>query len=407
MIAAREAWRAGLFARAQWVPNIIAGVIVGVVALPLALAFAIASGVKPEAGITTSIIAGLVVSVLGGSRTQIAGPTGAFIVVLAGVVAEFGVPGLLIATGMAGVMLVVLGLARAGGLIRMIPHAVVGGFTAGIGIVIWVGEWRDFFGLPDVPAGSFAVHTGRLLAALPHLDGNTTALGLVSLVLITIGPRLPGCRRVPGPVIALVTGTVISALWSLPVATIGSAFGAIPPGLPHFAWPAYSGSLLALVPAALTIAALGAIESLLSATVADRLTGTQHNPNQELVAQGIANILSPLWGGIAATGAIARTATNIRNGGTGPAGMVHAGVLVLVLLIGAPLAGHIPLVVLAAILFVVAWNMSDVPGVTRALRAGPVAERIVLVGTLLTTVFVNLVAGVLFGIALAFLTRRR
>ena len=406
MIELIEASRAGLFRRRQWVPNIVAGLIVGVVALPLALAFAIASGVRPEQGIYTSIIAGLIVSVFGGSRVQIAGPTGAFIVILAGIVATFGVDGLLLATIMAGIILTALGFARFGAVIRFIPAPVIAGFTAGIGVIIWVGEWHDFFGLPKTGGVHFYDKLWGLLQVLPHLDPITTALAVFSLLLIVLGPRVPGLSRIPGPVIALVVATAIQAAAAFPtVATIGSTFGAIPVGLPHFALPAVSADrLIALLPSAFTIAMLGAIESLLSAVVADRMAGTRHNSNQELIGQGLANIVAPFFGGIAATGAIARTATNIRNGATGPiAGLVHCLTLVVVLLVAAPLAGRIPLAALAAILFVVAWNMSDVRGFIRMARTAPPADTGILLITFALTVLTDLVIAVNVGVILAML----
>ena len=406
MIAFIEASREGLFRRQHWVPNIVAGLIVGVVALPLALAFAIASGVRPEQGLYTSIVAGLLVSVFGGSRLQIAGPTGAFIVILAGVVAAFGVDGLLLATIMAGCILLALGLARFGAVIRFIPAPAIAGFTAGIGVIIWVGEWHDFFGLPKTGGAHFHDKLWGLLQVLPQLDPVTTGLAVFSLLLIVFGPRVPGLRRVPGPVIALVVATAIQAAAGFPtVATIGSTFGAIPVGLPHFVLPDISvDRLIALVPSAFTIAMLGAIESLLSAVVADNMAGTRHNSNQELIGQGIANIVAPLFGGFAATGAIARTATNVRNGATGPlAAIVHCLTLVLVLLVGAPLAGRIPLAALAAILFVVAWNMSDVRGFLRMARTAPPADTGILLVTFALTVMTDLVIAVNVGVVLAML----
>jgi len=406
MIALLDASRAGLFGRRNWMPNVVAGVIVGVVALPLALAFAIASGVRPEQGIYTSIIAGLIVSVFGGSRVQIAGPTGAFIVILAGVVAVHGVDGLLIATIMAGVMLVAMGLARFGGVIRFIPAPVIVGFTAGIGVIIWVGEWHDFFGLPKTGGTHFHEKLWQLLQVMPRLDPVTTALALLSLGCVVIGPHLPGLRRVPGPVIALVVATAIQAVFAFPsVATIGSTFGAIPVGLPGFALPDVTiDRLIALLPSAFTIAMLGAIESLLSAVVADSMAGTRHDSNQELIGQGLANIVAPFFGGIASTGAIARTATNVRNGATGPlAGIVHAMTLILVLLVLAPLAGRIPLAALAAILFVVAWTMSDVRHFIRMARTAPAADVAILLITFTLTIVTDLVIAVNIGVILAML----
>jgi len=406
MIAVLEATKAGLFAPRFWVPNIVSGLIVGIVALPLGLAFAIASGVRPEQGIYTSIIAGLVVSVAGGSRIQIAGPTGAFIVILAGVVARFGVDGLLLATMMAGVMLIAMGMAKFGAALRFIPDPVISGFTAGIGVIIWVGQWRDFFGLPKTGGAHFYEKAWALAGALPHLNPATTVLGAASLALVVAGPRLPFCRRVPGPLIALVGATCVVALHPMPgVATIGSAFGGIPQGLPHFGFPAVGfDRVVQLLPAAFTIAMLGAIESLLSAVVADGMAGTRHDANQELVAQGLANIFSPLFGGIAATGAIARTATNVRNGGTSPlSGGVHCLFLVLVLVFLAPLAARIPLCSLAAILFVISWNMSDAQHFVRMLHTAPQADAAILLITFTLTILTDLVIAVNIGVILAML----
>jgi sulfate permease, SulP family len=404
MVALLEARAAGLLARRHWLPNILAGVIVGVVALPLAMAFAIASGAKPEQGLYTAIVAGFVVSALGGSRVQIAGPTGAFIVILAGVTAKHGIDGLQIATMMAGVMLLLLGVARLGALLKFIPDPVIVGFTAGIGIIIFVGQWQYFLGLPPVAGGHFHDKLWHLLQVLPDLHPATTALAAASLLLVIYAPRLPRMERVPGPLVALVAATAAQAFWHFEgVATIGSAFGGIPQGLPVPQLPQVTASrVIELLGPAFAIAMLGAIESLLSAVVADGMAGTRHNSNQELVGQGIANIAAPLFGGFAATGAIARTATNVRNGGTSPlAGMVHAATLLLIALFLAPLAFHIPLAALAAILFVVAWNMSAAGRVVKILRRAPRADGVILLVTLLLTVFADLVVAVNIGVLLA------
>ncbi|MGV8930574.1 MAG: SulP family inorganic anion transporter [Luteimonas sp.] len=404
MIAAVEAWRAGLMRRGNLLPNIIAGVIVGVVALPLAMAFAIASGVKPEQGLYTAIIAGVAVSLFGGSRVQIAGPTGAFIVILAGVVAQFGVSGLLLASLMAGVILVAMGLARLGAVIRFIPDPVIVGFTAGIAVIIWIGQWEYFFGLPAPGAGPFYLKTWHLLQSLPQLHPTTALLALGSLALALFGPRIPGLARVPGPLLAMVVATVVVSVFDMRgVATIESTFGAIPRGLPKLQLPEMGfDRMLLLLPSAFTIAMLGAIESLLSAVVADGMAGTKHDSNQELIGQGVANILSPLFGGIAATGAIARTATNIRNGGTMPlAGVVHAATLLLILLVLAPYAGKVPLCALAAILFVVAWNMSEAKRFVRLVRRAPRADVVILLITFGLTILTDLVVAVNIGVILA------
>lgn len=406
MIVAKEAWKAGLFRRENWLPNIISGVIVGVVALPLAMAFAIASGVKPEQGLYTAIIAGLAVSLFGGSRLQIAGPTGAFIVILAAITSKYGVDGLQIATLMAGVMLLLLGLARFGSIIKFIPDPVIVGFTAGIGVVIWVGQWPDFFGLQKISGAHFHEKFWHLLQALPHMQFNTTALAVLSILLVIFSPRLPGLRRIPGPLVAMIVATLIQFVFHLEgVATIGTAFGGIPQGLPGFTVPTITMSrIIELIGPAFTIAMLGTIESLLSAVVADGMAGTKHNSNQELIGQGIANIAAPFFGGFAATGAIARTATNIRNGGNSPlAGIVHVTTLVLVLLFLAPLAANIPLAALAAILFVVAYNMSEVKHFARMVKVAPRADVAILLITFSLTVFADLVVAVNIGVVLAML----
>jgi SulP family sulfate permease len=406
MIAALAAARAGLFRREHWARNLVAGVIVGVVALPLAMAFAIASGARPQQGIYTSIVAGILVSLCGGSRIQIAGPTGAFVVILAGVTAQYGVDGLMLATLMAGVILVALGFAKFGGVLRFIPDPVISGFTAGIGVIIWVGQWKDFFGLPAPAGAHFHEKLVGLLGELPGLHPATTALALLALGLTVLGPRIPGLARVPGPLIAMLVTTLVAVFGHFDgVATIDSAFGGIPRGLPHFAWPQLSfDRMLTLVPSAFTIAMLGAIESLLSAVIADGMAGTRHDSNQELIGQGLANIVSPLFGGFAATGAIARTATNFRNGATSPlAGVVHALTLVAILLVLAPLAGAVPLCALAAILFQVAWNMSEVKHFLRMMRTAPPPDVAILLITFLLTIFTDLVVAVNVGVILAML----
>jgi len=406
MIAIREAWKSGLFGRKHWSRNLVAGVIVGIVALPLSMAFAIASGVKPEQGIYTAIVGGLLVSLFGGSRVQIAGPTGAFIVILASISARYGIDGLQIATFMAGAILLLLGVTRLGAVIKFIPDPVIVGFTAGIGVIIWIGQWKDFFGLPKIAAGHFHEQLWQLLQALPHLHLATTLLALLSLLLVLLTPRLPGMKRVPGPLVAMVVATVIQSFFQFPgVATIGSAFGGIPQGLPTLSLPEVTlPRIIELIGPAFAIAMLGAIESLLSAVVADGMAGTRHDSNQELIGQGIANLFSPLFGGFAATGAIARTATNIRNGGNSPlAGLTHALTLVLLISFLAPLASNIPLCALAAILFVVAYNMSELKHFKRMLQRAPRADIAILLITFLLTVFSDLTIAVNIGVILAML----
>ncbi len=403
MIAAIESWRAGLFHRRHLPRNFGAGLVVGVVALPLAMAFAIASGARPEQGIYTGIVAGLLAALFGSSRVSISGPTGAFIAILAGITAKYGIDGLQVASFMAGLILLAMGLVKLGGIIRFIPTPVITGFTAGIAVIIWVGQWKDFFGLHPAASGPhFHEKLATLIEAAPGLDIPTTLLSLLALVVVVISPRLT--RRIPGPLIAMLVATAAQAYFEFDsVATIGSAFGGIPPGLPELHLPQIGfARVLELLGPAFTIAMLGAIESLLCAVVADGMAGTRHDPNQELVGQGIANIASPLFGGFAATGAIARTATNIRNGGDSPlASIVHALTLLAVILALAPLAAHIPLAALAAILFVVAWNMSEARHFIDLLRHAPINDKVLLLITFLLTVFADLVIAVNVGVLLA------
>lgn len=404
MIALLEAYRSGLLKRKNWMANIVSGLIVGVVALPLAMAFAIASGAKPEQGIYTAIVAGFLVSAFGGSRLQIAGPTGAFIVILAGITAKFGIDGLQLATLMAGIMLLFIGVARLGTAIKFIPSPVIVGFTAGIAVIIWVGQWKDFFGLPSVSGDHFHQKIVQLVQVLPQLNLTTTCLSFFSLILVIFSYKLPLIKRVPGPLVALIAATAIQAIFHFEgVATIGSTFGGIPQGFPTLHWPEISlARITELMGPAFAIAMLGAIESLLSAVVADGMAGTRHNSNQELIGQGIANMITPLFGGFAATGAIARTATNIRNGGNSPlAGIIHSLTLLLIILVLAPYAVNIPLAVLAAILFVVAWNMSEAQHFLKMIRRAPFADVVILLTTFVLTIFVDLVVAVNIGVLLA------
>lgn len=401
-----ESWRAGLLGKHNWLPNIAAGVVVGVVAIPLAMAFAIAAGAKPEQGLYTAIVAGLVVTLFGGSRVQIAGPTGAFAVLLAGVTARYGIGGLQVVTMLAGAILVVFGLAKLGSVIKFIPESVVLGFTAGIAIVIWVGQWPNFFGLPAAEGEHFATKLASMVQHLPSLDLTTTLLGIASVLVIVLWPKIPKLGAIPAPLVALVGGTAFVALaHPAGVATIGSAFGGLPGGLPSLTMPEFAwADLPELVRPAFAIALLGAIESLLSATVADGMTGTRHDSNQELLGQGAANIAASLFGGFAATGAIARTATNIRHGGNSPiAGVFHVLTVLLVVLVLAPLAVNVPLATLAAILFVVAFNMSEVGRVVRIARRAPRSDVAVMLITLALTVFADLVVAVEVGVILAML----
>jgi sulfate permease, SulP family len=403
MIAYLEAKRAGLFKKPHWANNLLAGIIVGIVALPLAMAFAIASGAKPEQGIYTAIVAGGISSLLGGSRLQISGPTGAFIVILAGITAEYGIAGLQMATLMAGFILLMMGLVRFGAVIKYIPDPVIVGFTSGIAIIIWVGQWKDFFGLnPTLGAAHFHEKVWDLIVAFPSVHLQTTLLALLTLLIVIYSPRV--FKRIPSPLIAMVVVTAIQASFNFKgVATIGSAFGGIPQSLPEFEFlPIRFSQVLQLIGPAFTIALLGAIESLLSAVVADSMTNTKHDSNQELIGQGVANIFSPLFGGFASTGAIARTATNIRNGATGPlAGIVHTITLVFIVLVFAPLAAHIPLCTLSAILFIVAYNMSEMHRFSHMVRTAPKADVVVLIITFLLTILTDLVLAVNIGVMLA------
>lgn len=403
MISILEAKRAGLLARDHWANNILSGVIVGIVALPLAMAFAIASGAKPEHGLYTAIVAGTLSALFGGSRLQIAGPTGAFIVILSGITAKYGIAGLQVATLMAGFILIAMGIARMGSVIKYIPDPVIVGFTSGIAVIIFVGQWKDFLGVtPDAGGELFHQKLWHLLQQVPETHLPTLALGVTTLALLWLSPKI--FKRIPAPLLAMVSVTAIQGIFDFDgVATIGSAFGGIPQQLPQFALPSLTVSeTLHLIGPAFTIALLAAIESLLSAVVADGMSGTRHDSNQELVGQGIANVFSPLFGGFASTGAIARTATNIRNGATSPlSGLVHAATLLVIVLLLAPLASHIPLCALSAILFLIAWNMSEVHRFSHLLTTAPKPDIAVLLITFLLTLFSDLVIAVNIGVLLA------
>jgi sulfate permease, SulP family len=381
--------------------DLLAGITVGLVALPLAMAFGIASGVTPQAGLYTAVVAGFLISALGGSRTQIGGPTGAFVVIVAGIVARFGMSGLALVTLMAGIMLVVMGLSGLGASVRFIPRPVIIGFTNGIAVLIASTQIKDFFGLRTGPVPSEFLPRIRMLAGhFSTFNGTALAMGAGSLAILLLMPRFT--RRVPASIVAVVLCTVTVAVFHLPVETIGSKFGGIPSGLPPFAIPDFhSEHILPLLPSAFTVAMLAALESMLSAVVADGMTGDRHNPNVELVAQGIANIASPVFGGIPATGAIARTATNIRAGARSPvSGMVHAITLLTILLVAAPLASYIPLATLAAVLFVVAYNMGEWNEIGAILQLDFAATSVWLI-TFALTVFADLTVAVGVGLTLA------
>jgi SulP family sulfate permease len=381
--------------------DLLAGITVGLVALPLAMAFGIASGVTPQAGLYTAVVAGFLISALGGSRTQIGGPTGAFVVIVAGIVARFGMSGLAMVTLMAGIILLAMGLTGLGSAVRFIPRMVVIGFTNGIAVLIASTQIKDFFGLRTGPVPSeFLPRMKTLAEHFATLTPAALGLGLGTLAILLLLPRIT--RRVPASIVAVVVCTAICWLFHLPVETIGSKFGGIPRGLPPFAIPDFHAEhILPLIPSAFTVALLAALESMLSAVVADGMTGDRHNSNVELVAQGIANIVSPLFGGIPATGAIARTATNIRAGGRTPvSGMVAALTLLLILLVAAPLASYIPLATLAAVLFVVAYRMGEWQEIGAILQMDLTAISVWLV-TFSLTVFADLTVAVAVGMSLA------
>ena len=401
----------------QFFKDVGSGVTVGVVALPLAMAFAIASGLKPEAGLFTAIIAGFLISALGGSRVQIGGPAGAFIVIVYGIVERYGIANLIIATAMSGVMLFAMGIFKMGTLVRFIPISVIIGFTNGIAVLIALSQVREFLGLhiENLP-GNFFGMTATLYHALPTLNPTSTAVAAGSLALIVFWqfgvPRMvknpalaERLRLIPGSVLALIAATVVVSMFHLPVETIGSKFGGIPNSLPSLQWPDFSWNTVRFlfIPAS-TLAMLGAIESLLCARVADGMIDDRHNPNQELMAQGIANFFTPFFGGMPATGTIARTVTNVKGGGRTPiAGMVHALTLLLVMLIAAPLAMDIPLAAMAAILMFVAWNMGEWREFAH-LRQYRMPYRATLLAVFFLTVVFDLTVAVEVGLVAACIT---
>jgi len=381
--------------------DLTAGIIVGIVALPLAIAFAIASGVPPERGLITAIVAGFLISALGGSRVQIGGPTGAFVIIVFNIVQRYGMDGLILCTLMAGFILIGMGLLRLGSFIRFIPYPLTVGFTTGIAVVIFSSQIKDFLALSTGPLSGDTVHNWLLYArTIGTTQLPTLALSTLSLAILILWPRVN--RRVPAPIVALLAATVLAQLLHLPVETIGSRFGGIPSGLPRPVWPALDlAQMRGLISPAFTVALLCAIESLLSATVADGMIEGRHRSNTELIAQGIANIFSPLFGGMPATGAIARTATNVRNGGRTPvAGILHALTLLLIMLLFGRWAQLIPLCVLSAILMVVAYHMSEWHAFRALLRA-PRMDVAVLVTTFGLTVLVDLTVAVEVGLMLS------
>jgi sulfate permease, SulP family len=420
MIALLQAHKDGLLTRAQCLPNVVSGVLVGIIAIPLGMAFAIASGARPEQGLYTAAVAGFLVAVLGGSRFQVAGPTGAFVAILAGISAQFGIIGLQVATMMAGAMLLLLGVLGAGSLIRHVPKVVITGFTAGIGMIVFIGQWRAFFGIAN-SSGLEPAHHNILafIAQLPQTQLATMAVGVLSLVILLWAPKYlpPKLAKLPAPLLAIVVSSLaLSALQMVGVATgvatIASAFGGIVQGLPNFAVPDMASQpIKQLILPALSIALLGAIESVLCCTVADsmaKLAPAQcHHSKQELIGQGIANIVTPLFGGFAATGGLARTAANVRNGATSPlSAIVHSLTVVAVLLVLAPLAANIPLACLAAILFVVAWHLSDVNHCWQLLKQAHWTDKVLLTATFVLTIMIDLTLAVLAGVLMAKILKR-
>lgn len=388
--------------------DVIAGITVGLVALPLAMAFSIASGLTPQAGIYCAMVTGFLISALGGSKTQIGGPTGAFVVVVAGIVAVHGIDGLFMCTVMAGILLVVLGATGMGSAVKFIPRPVVIGFTNGIAVLIASTQIKDFFGLDiaKVP-GEFWFRMKVLAASAPSWSWRATLLAVCTVAVMITCRAISG--RIPGPIIAMLGATIAAYLLKLPVETVGTRFGGIPSGLPHLVIPRWHASLVhGLLGPAFTVAMLGAIESLMSAVVSDRMSNDHHNPNVELMGQGVANIVSPMFGGLPATGAIARTATNIRAGAQSPiAGIIHALTLLCVLLFAAPLASYIPMAALAGILMVVAYNMGEWREIPQLLKLTKTDISVWSV-TFALTVFADLTVAVEAGMILAallFITR--
>jgi SulP family sulfate permease len=389
------------YTRRQFFADLTAGLVVGIVALPLAMAFAIASGLTPEKGLYTAIIAGFLISALGGSRVQIGGPTGAFVVLVYDIVQRHGVEGLMICTIMAGCMLLVLGFARLGAIIKYIPYPVITGFTSGIALIIFSSQVKDLLGLTTGPLpGDFVGKWAEFGRHFDSINWYAVAVSVLCVVLIVRWPK--AWRRVPGSVVAMIVATALVQILGLPVETIGSRFGGIPTSLPPLTLPrATLPQVRELMGPAATVALLAAIESLLSAVVADGMTGSRHKSNMELVAQGVANVVSPLFGGFTATGAIARTATNIRNGGTTPvAGMVHALTLLAIMLLFGRWASLVPMCCLAAVLTVVAYNMSEWRSFRALLRA-PRSDVAVLLTTFGLTVVFDLTVAVQIGVILA------
>lgn len=397
------------YSKKQFIKDVISGIIVAIIALPLSIALAIASGVTPECGLYTAIIAGFFISLLGGSRVQIGGPTAAFVVIIYGIVEQFGLDGLIVATILAGIFLIIMGICRFGSLIKYIPYTITTGFTCGIGVSLLVGQLKDFLGLSikSVPS-EFIEKIGAYIKNISTIDVTTVLIGVLSLAILILFPLITD--KIPSSLVAIIVTTLVVKFAGLNVNTIGSVYGELSSSLPLPHIPSVTFEMLqSLISPAFTIALLAGIESLLSCVVSDGMIGDKHNSNAELIGQGVGNIFSGLFGGIPATGAIARTAANVKNGGRTPiAGMVHSVTLLVILLVLMPTAALIPMTTLAAVLIVVAWNMCDWSTFFRLVRTAPKSDIIVLVGTFLLTVIFDLVVAIEVGIvvsALLFMKR--
>lgn len=390
------------YSKAQLIRDIISGIIVAIIALPLSIALAIASGVGPEQGLYTAIIAGFFISFFGGSRVQIGGPTAAFVVIIYGIVTDYGTDGLIVATILAGIMLIIMGICRFGSLIKYIPYTITTGFTCGIAVTLFVGQIKDFLGLSmeSVPS-EFLDKVIAYIKNIATINWTATIIGLVAIVIMLIWPKITD--KIPGSLVAIVVTTAVVYFAKLPVNTIGSVYGELSSSFPTFQIPTISMKLIQeMISPAFTIAILAGIESLLSAVVSDGMIGDTHKSNSELIGQGLGNVFSGLFGGIPATGAIARTAANVRNGGRTPiAGIVHCITLTIILLVLMPLAALIPMTTLAAVLLVVAANMADWTSFFRLCKTAPKSDVIVLVATFLLTVFFDLVVAIEIGVVLA------
>lgn len=390
------------YSKEQLMKDIISGIIVAVIALPLSIALAIASGVTPERGLYTAIIAGFFISFFGGSRVQIGGPTAAFVVIIYGIVADYGLDGLTVATILAGFFLILMGVFRFGSLIKYIPYTITTGFTCGIGVSLLAGQIKDFLGLDmgAVPS-EFLEKMSAYGAHIKTVNPYALGIGILAIVILVLWPKVTD--KLPGSLIAIIVTTLIVKLCKLPVNTIGSVYGELSSSLPPFSLPSVNVDMIQnLISPALTIAILAGIESLLSCVVSDGMIGDKHNSNAELIGQGVGNIFSGLFGGIPATGAIARTAANVKNGGRTPiAGIVHSITLLIILLVLMPLAALIPMTTLAAILLVVAWNMCDWSAFFKVIKTAPKSDSLVLVGTFLLTVIFDLVVAIEVGVVLS------